>query len=79
MPAEGHVYFDPPRNPFPPNDWSIMNDPTRNAVLTLIKTLGYRETDVRGIDIRSEGILRIYGTNHSLRSVRFAPLDHASE
>lgn len=42
-----------------------------DAVRTLIAALGYDEDDVKGVDIRANGIARVYGTNNSLRSVRF--------
>lgn len=41
------------------------------AVRILIAALGYEEDDVKGVDIRANGIARVYGTNNSLRSVRF--------
>lgn len=42
-----------------------------DAVRILIAALGYEEEDVKGVDLRANGIARVYGTNNSLRSTRF--------
>lgn len=44
-----------------------------DAVRALIEALGKDEADLKAIEVRRSGTVRIFGTDHSARSVRIEP------
>lgn len=44
-------------------------DPNTKAVRDIIAALGFKESEIKGIDIRN-GIIRVFGSDNSVRSLR---------
>lgn len=55
------------------------SDPISAAVEDLVSVLGFKIWDIKGIDIRPHGIVRVFGRDNSARSIRFTPASRPVE
>jgi hypothetical protein len=55
------------------------SDPISAAVEALVNVLGFKIWDLKGIDIRPHGIVRVFGRDNSARSIRFTPASRPVE
>lgn len=54
-------------------------DPVSAAVEALVDALELKIWDLKGLDIRPHGIIRVFGRDNSARSIRFTPASRPIE